>query len=81
MTTPALNQTSRGFLSVYRKGREAAKNGQARKSPYADKRGGCFQHVITWSRSFQKYWLEGFDDENGRLPDRYTLKPKTTKTS
>jgi ribosome modulation factor len=30
--------------------------------PYADKRGGQHQHVVTFSRAFQKYWREGLEE-------------------
>lgn len=67
-----LHKTSKGLFGTYCRGRLAAKTGQPRKSPYPDKRGGQHFHVITWSRTWDKYWLEGYDDEIAVKPDRYT---------
>lgn len=66
-----LHRTSRAFMATYRRGREAAKLGKPRQSPYADLRGGRFGQVTTWSRAFMGYWYDGYDDEKAGKPDRY----------
>jgi hypothetical protein len=67
-----LQKTSRAFLSAYRKGRAAAKEGLPKISPYPDLRGGRFDHIVTWSRSFHKYWMEGYNHQRTGLPEAYT---------
>jgi hypothetical protein len=52
---------SKGFVAAWRKGREAAIAGLSLADcPYPDKRGGIHRHVVTWSRSYRKYWYDGF---------------------
>jgi len=59
------------FLSAYKKGRKAfLENGTKAICPYLDKRGE-YRNNITFSRAFQKYWYEGFEDEKANLPTRY----------
>lgn len=44
----------KAFLGAYNKGRKAyLDHGEKAKCPYADKRGGKYDHVITFSRAFQ----------------------------
>lgn len=68
---------NKAFLGAYRKGRKAYElEGAEAQCPYPDKRGGIYDHVITYSRAFQKYWREGFEDAQSFKPVRYFFEPK-----
>jgi hypothetical protein len=60
---------TRQFWGAYRKGYKAYLNGAPDECPYQDKRGGKHEHVITYSRAFQHYWNEGYQNaKRGQLP-------------
>lgn len=71
----AKSMIAKHFLEAYNKGRKAALEnpaGQAHElCPYPDYRGGKYDHIITFSRPFRKYWAEGFQDAKAGLPSRY----------
>jgi len=52
---------NRGYLGAFRKGVVAAQAGRPRRQPYPDLRGGEHGQVVTWSRAFARYWLDGYD--------------------
>jgi hypothetical protein len=53
----------RALQGAYNKGVQAAKNGKKiTDCPYRDKRGGQYDQIITWSRSFRNAWKEGFNE-------------------
>lgn len=69
------NQTTKQFLGAYKKGRKAAKEGKSyQKCPYRDYRAGRFDHIITFSRAFIRFWRKGFEDEKAGKPDSYVCK-------
>lgn len=53
---------NRAFLSAYMKGFNAGAGGAKRSScPYDDHRGN-YHEMVTFSRAFIRYWMEGYDD-------------------
>ena len=40
------------FIAAFKKGLSAPGD----RNPYPDQMGGRHDHVVTWSRSFRKYW-------------------------
>lgn len=55
--------TNKAFISAYKRGQQAFRDGTRREDcPYQDKRGGRYDHVITFSRTFRQFWFSGFDD-------------------
>lgn len=61
---------SKALQGAWRKGRHAALEGLSLADcPYPDKRGGSFGQVITWSRSYRKWWRDGFESV-GLFPSR-----------
>ncbi|MCK4958032.1 MAG: hypothetical protein KAT00_01500 [Planctomycetes bacterium] len=65
---------NRAFLGAYNKGRLAFRDSEdAAVCPYPDKRCGKYDHIVTFSRAFQTYWREGFEDEKAGLPMRYPI--------
>jgi hypothetical protein len=57
---------NRAFRGAYRRGQRAAEQGLPRNPPYPDFRTGN-DAVVTFSRAFRGYWLEGYDDTMARL--------------
>ena len=57
---------NRAFRGAYRRGQRAAEQGLPRNPPYPDFRSGK-DAVVTFSRAFRGYWLEGYDDTMARL--------------
>jgi hypothetical protein len=63
---------TKSFLGAYKRGREDFRqSGKHAICPYQDKRGGRFGQVTTFSRAFQRFWQEGFKDEQSGDIDRY----------
>ena len=63
------------------KGRVAFReNGENAKSPYPETRGGKYNHVVTFSRAFQKFWHEGFNDEKTGRPVQYERRVEKKRT-
>lgn len=63
---------NKAFLAAYNKGRTAfEKMGDLAVCPYADKRGN-YRNNTTFSRAFQNYWHEGFQDKKNKLSNRYS---------
>jgi hypothetical protein len=55
----------RAFQGAYRKGCQARMDGMSKKSPYPDHRG--WNGHVTFSRAFDRYWCEGWDDAEREL--------------
>lgn len=51
---------NRAFLSAFWRGVRDAADGK-HCNPYPDLRGGRYNHMVTFSRSFQKFWRSGHD--------------------
>lgn len=65
--------TAKHFYGAYKKGRKAFQaDGDSAVCPYQDKRGGRYNHIVTFSRAFIAYWFEGFEDAQAGRPDRYS---------
>ena len=66
------NQLSPHFFGAYKKGRLAyLAEGDKAVCPYLETRGGKYRHVVTFSRAYQKFWHEGFQDEKSKINWRY----------
>jgi hypothetical protein len=60
------------FFGAYLKGYHAfEEQGAGARCPYPDYRGGAHLQVVTFSRAFQKYWYEGFEDAQAKKVPRY----------
>jgi ribosome modulation factor len=59
---------NRGFIGAFKKGYQARQESKPRVPPYQDKRGGRFDHIVTYSRAFRKYWLDGWDAADKDMP-------------
>lgn len=62
-TPPEPTTRNRAFLAAYRKGRDAKLAGKPRVSPYYDQR--THRGSVTYSRAFNRYWLQGWDSAVG----------------
>ncbi len=57
------NTRNKAFKSAWWRGVYAYRNGDRSTScPYEDLRGGRNGHIITWSRSFRRFWMKGYRD-------------------
>lgn len=58
---------NKAFAKAKFKGAEARATGQSRNMcPYPDHRGG-YHEMATWSRAFQRYWRDGWDETDAVL--------------
>ena len=55
-----VRSTSKAHLTVWKKGYFAALQGELPRCPYRDHRGGKFGNIVTGSRGFIHYWLDGY---------------------
>lgn len=72
-------KTGKAFFGAYRKGRAAFELGNPKRAPYEDLRGGKYGQVTTYSRSFIKFWNDGWEDAKKELPERYFTKEPEKK--
>lgn len=79
---PVDNKLAPAFFSAHIKGRAAFReHGDKAECPYTETRGGRYNHVITFSRAFQKYWREGREDEKAGRPVKYERRPKRVQAT
>ena len=57
------------FIGAFKKGFFSTDD----KCPYPDHMGGRHGHVVTWSRSFRKYWQRGKSWQEGIIPSRVKM--------
>lgn len=69
-----MNTRNRAFIGAYKKGYAAHQTGD--ECPYADRRGGRHDHVITYSRAFQNYWKQGLADARDGVAPRWVIEVK-----
>lgn len=63
---------AKNFFAAYQRGRSAFRQqGHLATCPYADIRCGQHGQIPTFSRAFQRYWREGFEDQSYNKADRY----------
>jgi hypothetical protein len=56
-----LKHKNKALNGAKEKGKQAARDGLPRSSPYDDKR-GYYHNMVTFSRAFTKWWLAGYDE-------------------
>jgi len=68
---------NRAFVGAWHKGRRAAlEGGSLADCPYPDRRAGEHGQIVTYSRTFRRYWRDGFESaglffgKGGRSRDR-----------
>jgi hypothetical protein len=70
-----MEKINKSFLGAYRKGRKAwDEHGFGALCPYPDRRAGRHNHIVTFSRAFQRLWWEGWEDSRSGRPEQYSAK-------